>query len=94
MTRPKGPEGWGKILITVMLIYRHWVIIALSEKLSDISFGEILSLLHKKANIAFELAKSKKGHNSVKLSQLSQKFADDLQIQTWPVFYALPFCKI
>ena len=28
--------GGGKILIIVILIYRHWVIIAKSEKLSDI----------------------------------------------------------
>ena len=28
--------GGGKILITVMLIYKHWVIMTYSEKLSDI----------------------------------------------------------
>ena len=32
---PFGVRGWSKILITVMLIYRHWVIIAYGEKLSD-----------------------------------------------------------
>ena len=25
---PEGSGGWGKILITVMLMYRHWVIMA------------------------------------------------------------------
>ena len=34
---PKGGGLWGsKILVTVMLIFRHWVIIDYSEKLSDI----------------------------------------------------------
>ena len=36
LTPPKGSGGWGKILITVMLIYMHWAIMAYSEKLSDI----------------------------------------------------------
>ena len=46
-----------KILFTVELIYRHWVIMAFGEKLSDIkAFGEIGTLTHKKANIAFATA--------------------------------------
>ena len=32
----KGSWGWGKIVITVALIYRHWVMMAYSEKLSEI----------------------------------------------------------
>ena len=31
-----GVRGLGQILITAMLIYRHWVIMAYSKKLSDI----------------------------------------------------------
>ena len=36
-----------------MLIYKHWVIMAYSEKVSDI----IALVLHKKAKIAFAFAK-------------------------------------
>ena len=36
LTTPKWSGGWGKILITVLLIYSHWVIKAYSEKLFDV----------------------------------------------------------
>ena len=49
--------GWCKILITVLLIYRHWVIMAYSEKLSDIIIFEKCEVYYtKKANIDFALA--------------------------------------
>ena len=49
--------GWGKILITVMLIYRHCVIKAFSEKLSDLVVLEKCEVHSaQKANIAFALA--------------------------------------
>ena len=48
-------EG-GKIFITAMLIYRHWVIIAYCEKLSDIIVLEKCEESTIKANIAFPLA--------------------------------------
>ena len=32
----KGSGGWGKLFIAVMLIYRHWVIMAYRKKLSGI----------------------------------------------------------
>ena len=35
-----GVRGWGKMFVTVMLIYRHWAIMVYSEKLSDIIFGK------------------------------------------------------
>ena len=57
LTPPEGSGGRGKILITVMLIYRHWVIMTYSEKLSDIIVlkkCEVYST--QKANIAFALA--------------------------------------
>ena len=45
------------LLITVMLIYRQWVIMACSEKLSDTIFLEKFKVYTtKKANIAFALA--------------------------------------
>ena len=28
---------WDKICITVMLVYRHWVIVAYNEKFSDVN---------------------------------------------------------
>ena len=62
-----------------MLIYRHWVILAYSEKLSDIIVLEKCEVYStKKANKALnkDLPKSKKGHNLVK------KFVNDLQIGT------------
>ena len=37
LTPPKGSEEWDKMLITVMLIYRYWVIMSYSENLSDIT---------------------------------------------------------
>ena len=47
----------GKNLITVMLIYRHLVIMAYSEKLSDIiPLGKCEFYHTQKANIAFALA--------------------------------------
>ena len=38
-----GDRGWGKILITVMFIYRRWIVRAYSKKLSDNynSFGKM-----------------------------------------------------
>ena len=48
LTTPKWSGGWGEILITVMLIYSHWVIKAYSEKLFDVSFGEMWSYSPKK----------------------------------------------
>ena len=42
--RGQGPSVWVKVLFTVMLIYRHWVIMVNSQKLSDnIVFGEMWS---------------------------------------------------
>ena len=35
LTLPKGSGWWSKILSTVLLIYRHWIIMAYSEKFSD-----------------------------------------------------------
>ena len=32
----KGSGAWNTIFVTVMLIYRHWAILAYSVKLSDI----------------------------------------------------------
>ena len=50
-------RGRGKILITAMLIYRHWVIMAYSEKLADIMVLEKCEVYStKKDNIAFALA--------------------------------------
>ena len=53
-----GVRGWGKTLITVMLIYRLMEIIAYSEKLSDIIILEKCEVYSTKikANIAFALA--------------------------------------
>ena len=50
--------GWGKVLITVMLIYGHWVIMTYSDKLSDIIVLEKCEVYstQKLANIAFALA--------------------------------------
>ena len=64
----KGSGGWGKTLITHMLIYRHWVIMTYSERLSDIllfekcvvySTKKAIKLLHKPKPV-------KKDHESVK----------------------------
>ena len=56
MIQPKG-SGGGVIFITVMLIYRHWVIIAFSEKLSDIIIlGKCEVYPTKYPNITFALA--------------------------------------
>ena len=54
----KCSGGGGKILITVMLIYRYWLIMAYQEKLEKC---EVYST--KKAHIAFAFAltKVKKG---------------------------------
>ena len=52
----QGFRGCGKILITVMLIYRHWVIMAYRAKLSDILVLEKCEVYLHKANIAFALA--------------------------------------
>ena len=51
-----------------MLIFKHLVIIAYSEKLWDIiSFGEILAVLHKSHySVCISLNLGQKGHNSVK----------------------------
>ena len=50
-------QGVVIFFIDDMLIYRHWEILAYVVKLSDITaLGEMWSLLHKKANIAFALA--------------------------------------
>ena len=57
LTLPKGSGGWGKFFITAMLIYRHWVIMAYREKLSDIIvLGKCEVYSTKKANIAFAFA--------------------------------------
>ena len=65
----------GKILITVMLIYGHWVIMAYSEKLSDIIVWEKCEVYAtKKANISFALALTQVKKEPL----LSQKFANDL----------------
>ena len=49
-----APGGGVKFLITVMLIYRHWVIIAYSEKMSGIIVLEELEVYSTKKNkIAF-----------------------------------------
>ena len=59
-----------------MLTYKHWVIIAYSEKLSNI----IALWIHKNANIAFALAQTliKMVHNSVKSLQMTSKFELEL----------------
>ena len=50
----KGVRGRGKILIIVMLIYRHLVIMAYSEKLSDIIAMRKWEVYHtKKVTLAF-----------------------------------------
>ena len=50
-------QGWGQMIITVMLIYRYWVNMALREKLSDIIVSEKYEVYStQKANIAFALA--------------------------------------
>ena len=68
-----------------------WQIMTYREKLSDISFWEMWSSLHKKANHSFCISKNP----SQKGPKLSQNFVDDLQIRTWPVFNdPLPFCKL
>ena len=58
---------------------------------SDVS-RNVTFIPQKRPTIAFamiSLNRSQKG------PQLSQKFANDLQIRAWPAFYdALPFCKI
>ena len=48
-------QGWDQILITVMHnVYRHYVIVAYSEKLSDIIVLKKFEVYStKKANIAF-----------------------------------------
>ena len=66
-----------KFLITVMLIYRHWVIMAYSDRFLDIIVlkkCEVYST--KNVNIPFVLAKpkSKKGQNSVKSLQITTEF--------------------
>ena len=53
-----GVRGWGKVLFTVMLIYRHCVIMAYGEKLS----GKMWSLFTKsKYNFSISLNLSQKG---------------------------------
>ena len=54
--RCKTDRGLGKNLITVMLIYRHWVILAYSEKLSDLIVFRNVKFIPQEANIAFALA--------------------------------------
>ena len=57
ITEPLCTGGWGMILITVILIYRRWVFMAYSEKLSDIIALGICEVYYtKKSNIAFALA--------------------------------------
>ena len=61
-----------------MFIYSHWVIMANSDKLSDITVLEKYEVYStKKANIAFAFSlnlKSKKGHNSVRSLRMTSKF--------------------
>ena len=45
--------GWGKTFITVMLIYRHLVSVAYSEKLSDIIVMEKQALDRKSRVMCF-----------------------------------------
>ena len=47
---------WGKIVITVMLIYRHWVIMAYSKKLSDTGLIALGKWKADHKNITFTLA--------------------------------------
>ena len=64
-----------------MLVYRHWVIMAYSEKLSDIkALLKWKGLSHKKANIAFASAQTqvKKSHNSLKILRMTSEFELDL----------------
>ena len=64
------------IMLTVMLIYRHWVIMAYSDKLYDIIFSKKCEVYStKNVNIAFALA-LKKG------PKFSQKFANYHRIRT------------
>ena len=56
LTKPEGLRVWDNILITVILIYRQWVIMTNSEKLSDIIILEKCEVYSTKANIAFALA--------------------------------------
>ena len=50
-------KGLGKVLITVMLIYRHWVIMAYCEKLADIIVFEKCEVYStQKSHIDFALA--------------------------------------
>ena len=54
-------------------------------------FVEMWSLFHKKSQYSFCISRNL----SQKRAILSQKFANDLWIRPWPVFYdTLPFCKI
>ena len=53
LTLPKVTGGLGKILDTVMLIYRHWAVMANSEKLSDkIALGKC-EVHYKKSQYSF-----------------------------------------
>ena len=62
-----------------MLIYRHWVIMAYSKKLSDIIvLGKCEVYSTKKPIQLLPKPKSKKGHNSVKKLQMTFKFELDL----------------
>ena len=63
---------------TKMIIYRHWVIMAYSEKMSDIIVLEKCEVdSTKKASIAFAL---NKGDNSVKSLQITSTFEIDLYL--------------
>ena len=54
----EGGEG-GKYFVTVMLIYKHWAIMAYSEELSDIiALGKCEVHYTKKANLVFAIAKT------------------------------------
>ena len=56
LTPPKGSRGGVKFLITVMFIYRHWVTMAYSEKLSDMIVLEKCEFYSTKSQYSFSIS--------------------------------------